>query len=181
MSQILSTFSSVEHSRWEAYRRVVFPGDAVERYVALALREHMIRRHGQHPPPTINSTTTKPLQLRDLVVPQQAHEIGLVVSTLAKAYAQRLVTAAIAERNKSSNSNEPLAPEHILKAHETRQAQGLDPGFFLQAQNDYQMVTAQPATTTGLGDIQRLAALAAQEEYDLQQKNNDNNQDENKT
>lgn len=128
----------------------------------------MIRRHGQRVS-TVNNNSSP--QLRDLVIPQQAHEIGLVVSTLAKAYAQRLVTAAIAERNKSQhvNSIEPLASEHILKAHESRQAQGLDPGFFLQARQDYLMLSSTTARTNTTGtadDIDRLAALAAQEEYD---------------
>jgi len=34
MAQVLSTFSRLEQSRFEAFRKAAFPGDAISRYVA---------------------------------------------------------------------------------------------------------------------------------------------------
>jgi hypothetical protein len=86
--------------------------------------------------------------LDDLVQPGQADTICMVVSTLAKIYAQRLVTTACSIAKKQQQQQqanflgskgvygnmdpiEPLQPQHIAAAYRLRQQQGLDPGFFL--------------------------------------------------
>jgi hypothetical protein len=106
MAQVMSTFSRLEQSRFEAFRRATFPQDVIAKYVAHCLMEE------QHRPISkgILSGTTIPLSsssllsspagqhrepiLSELVAPGQAEDIALIVSILAKAYAQRLVTAA---------------------------------------------------------------------------------------
>lgn len=146
MTQALSTFSRMEQSRFEAFRRATFSGDAISKYVAQCLIEHHPESSGREP------------VLSELCAPGQAEEITTVVSTLAKAYAQRLVTTA----RKLAPTNGSIEPQHIMKAYEERRAQGLDPGFFLQP--------SQSGTTIVLKDEsyerRRLAALQAQEDYD---------------
>jgi hypothetical protein len=159
MAQVLSTFSRLEQSRFEAFRRATFCGDAIAKYVAHCLIE-------QHP----DAKGRAPV-LSEVCAEGQAEEITVVVSTLAKAYAQRLVTAA---RRLVDGSNQPIEPQHIIKAYEERRAQGLDPGFFLQP--------AESAATTVLKheshDKRRLAALQAQEEYDKEHGINDDGDDD---
>ena len=149
MSQVLSTFSRLEQSRFEAFRRAAFPSDAISKYVAQCL----IDEHGEN--------GRRAPVLSELCAPGQAEEICIVVSTLAKAYAQRLVTAA-RRLSKGTHQQEPIEPDQILQAFYDRQSKGLDPGFFLQA--------APSTTRTVLKDEsyqrKRLAALKAQEDYD---------------
>ena len=210
MKQVLSTFSKLEQSRFEAFRKASFPGDAIGTYVAHCLihEQHRSistgdidkstssseRRGGNEEaattvvatnttstasivsnstrlrylrPTTTTTTTTaatgkrrkkKPI-LSDVVATGQSGDITVVVSTLAKAYAQRLVLAArkysIERRNRhkisvhdEKNNNDDdnddeeeeeeeediaISPEDILKAYADREVRGLDPGFFLQA------------------------------------------------
>jgi hypothetical protein len=202
MKQVLSTFSKLEQSRFEAFRKASFPGDAIGTYVAHCLINEQHRsvstggdnksgteRGGEgnaeavsgeaastasivsnstrlrYLRPTTTTTTAaaatskrkkkKPI-LSDVVATGQSGDITVVVSTLAKAYAQRLVLAArkysIERRNKhkikdenENNSNDDhndeeveeediaISPEDILKAYADREVRGLDPGFFLQA------------------------------------------------
>lgn len=150
MWQMLSTFSHLEQSRFEAYQRATFSQDAVKAWVAATLSN----RYGL--------AELRPLE--DLVSPGQASDIGMIVSALAKIYAQRLVSAAKTIQGNESAEPAPLLPEHIRKAWEQRTRQGLDPGFFLQS-------------SSGIGgpvvadnhNLRRLAALAAQEEHDKQE------------
>jgi hypothetical protein len=99
--------------------------------------------------------------LHDLVQPNEADSIVVVVSALAKAYAQRLVTAArrvanvmqedeltVSHENGNDGATTPhnrrrmplrrqqkaLKAHHIQLAHDARVKAGLDPGFFLQRQ-----------------------------------------------
>ena len=113
--------------------------------------------------------TTDP-SLADYCVPGQEHDIAMVVATLAKIYAQRLVATAVklrAERNPDTAvavvGVTPLQPLEIQRACRYRQAQGLDPGFFLASSS-----TAATASTYNAQDEQdlRLAALQAEQEYD---------------
>jgi hypothetical protein len=100
MAQVLSTFSRMEQSRFEAFRRATFPRDAIAKYVAHCLIEEQHRPIAQGIPTTSATTTirtSKPLRepiLSEVVAVGQAEDISIVVATLAKAYAQRLVTAA---------------------------------------------------------------------------------------
>jgi len=150
MAQVCSTFSRLEQSRFEAFRRATFPADAISKYVAHCL----IDEHGGGEGPKRRAPI-----LSELCAPGQAEEICIVVSTLAKAYAQRLVTAA---RRLAENPNQPTTPEHLLQAFHDRQAKGLDPGFFFQP--------APTKTKSALKEDsyqrKRLAALKAQEDYD---------------
>jgi hypothetical protein len=165
MAQILSTFSKLEQSRFEAFQRVSFPVDAVGDWVAACLSDRLKLL------PTI-----RPLE--DLVAVGQAGEIRTVVAVLAKTYAQRLVQAAARlanSNNKNSdsaasqstdNNNACLQPSDILRAYEERRSQGLDPGFFLQNASERPSFVLEPKESF---EQRRLAALEAQEEYDRQQ------------
>ncbi len=132
------------------------------------LREESKRRRiaMDHPPPyllpesnsgssgsncTQKAGSTVPLD--QLVVPSSAPEIVAVISTLAKSYAQRLVSAArrVADADneqqkclddESSTKEEALSsstattstaisPHHLLEAHRYRSRVGLDPGFWM--------------------------------------------------
>jgi hypothetical protein len=103
MAQVLSTFSRLEQSRFEAFRRATFPRDAIAKYVAHCLIEEQHRPVSQGrttsntkshaSQPDDNQLRREPI-LSEVVAPGQAEDIAIVVSTLAKAYAQRLVTAA---------------------------------------------------------------------------------------
>jgi len=152
MAQVCSTFNRMEQSRFEAFRRAAFPSDAISKYVAQCLLDE----HGE-------SNKRSPI-LSELVAPGQAEEICIVVSTLAKAYAQRLVTAARTLAGSSSNPTTTAAiePKHILQAYQQRQGTGQDPGFFLQP------AVSQKAVLIKEDSYQRkrLVALKVQEEYD---------------
>lgn len=151
MAQVCSTFNRLEQSRFEAFRRAALPSDAISKYVAHCL----IDEHTGGGAPTRRAPI-----LSELCAPGQADEICIVVSTLAKAYAQRLVTAA--RRLTDSSADEPIQPEHILQAYHNRQANGLDPGFFLQAAPSSTKVLLKDETY----NRKRLATLKAQEDYD---------------
>ena len=102
-----------------------------------------------------SSGQTPPLS--NLVVPNSASEIVAVVSTLAKCYAQRLVSAAKrvadAEEEERKMTEEegttdtdatslssstitatPLQPHHFLEAHRHRARAGIDPGFWMASE-----------------------------------------------
>ena len=72
MAQVLSTFSRLEQSRFEAFRRSTFAGDAISKYVAQLLIQ---RKHPE------NVGSRKPI-LSELCAPNQSEEITIVVSTL---------------------------------------------------------------------------------------------------
>jgi len=194
MTQVLSTFHRMEQSRFEAFRRSTFRGDAISKYVAHCLEESekcwyaenvKSRKYlgvpgnekeqscQQHCPYVKNakSTTANKRSLQDMVPPGQAAEIAIVVSTLAKSYAQRLVTAARrVAAAQGADPSTPLEPQQVLTAHYSRVQAGLDPGFFLQKQrNSITVVERSAAAALGIDDanaLQRNATLAAQEEYD---------------
>jgi hypothetical protein len=170
MAQMLSTFSKLEQSRFEAFRRATVPADAIQEWLAACLAD----RYSVSPPAA--DSAEKSRTLADLVQPGQADPISMVVATLAKVYAQRLVSAAqslaLEDSNNSSNNEgvtadeqqNPLQPRHLWRAWEHRKRQGLDPGFFLQANEGLQWSSG--GQTAQVHDCRRLAALAAQEEYD---------------
>jgi hypothetical protein len=188
MAQMLSTFSKLEQSRFEAFRRATVPADAIQEWLAACLAD----RYSISPP----AGAGKSRSLADLVQPGQADPISMVVATLAKVYAQRLVSAAQTLVHEDSNNNDtegvtadtageqqqnPLEPRHLWRAWEHRKRQGLDPGFFLQANESLQWSSGSHSVQDH--DCRRLAALAAQEEYDAhvakeEQKEKDARQDE---
>ena len=208
MAQVLSTFSRVEQSRFEAFRRSTFSRDAISDYIAECMVQTQEQRHGlstsgckqyyncktnAKPKPTVStrSSSTKGqtidtgtkkigsakaapaassktnIKLENLCVPGQAEEITIVVSTLAKSYAQRLVTAA--RRKSSTSDNVPIQPQHILDAFKERQSLGLDPGFFLQPLTTQKSSLTLPISTP-IGQkeykTKRSAVLHYQEQFD---------------
>eukprot|EP00536_Pseudo-nitzschia_multiseries_P010344 jgi/Psemu1/326017/estExt_fgenesh1_pg.C_3110008 len=234
MAQVLSTFSRMEQSRFEAFRKAAFPGDAIAKYVAHCLVHEQHRPlsgaegmgcpsaaedadasdsllgAARRPPSTVRAkhktrfrhlrpvggANRRPV-LSEVVAPGQAGDITVVVSTLAKEYAQRLVTEArkhtaerrrrnaAAERNNDHNGDHDhdddpaIAPGDILRAYAHREARGLDPGFFLQGHRpsnnrsgsggaDVSGMLADPDAHTRQ-DRTRSVALAAQEAYDREQ------------
>lgn len=144
MAQVCSTFSRIEQSRFEAFRRAAFPSDAISTYVAQCL----IDEHGE---------TNRAPVLSELVAPGQSEEICIVVSTLAKAYAQRLVTTA---RLLAGSPSERIQPEDVMKAFQQRKDEGKDPGFFMQA------AAGTSILKQDVYQRKRLAAMQAQEEHD---------------
>ena len=97
MAQMLTTFSSLEQSRFQAYKRATFAADTVEQWVAACLQDRY-----QDTTTTSTTSTTYPRPLEDLVAPGQAQDIGLVVAIAAKIYAQRLVAEAVALQEKQA-------------------------------------------------------------------------------
>ena len=201
MTKVLSTFNRLEQSRFEAFRRSTFRGDAISQYVAHCLAaSHELAYARQlktrlylgaldttrqpHCPyvknngtsndtrTTAAAATLKKRSLNDMVPPGQADEITVVVSTLAKAYAQRLVTAARrVAAAEGTDETQPLQPSHVLKAYHSRVEAGLDPGLFMQKPRvaivkETSATVAAALGTVDVNDLQRSAALAAQEEYD---------------
>mmetsp|Transcript_28445 Transcript_28445/g.27319 ORF Transcript_28445/g.27319 Transcript_28445/m.27319 type:complete len:222 (-) Transcript_28445:1668-2333(-) len=191
MAQALSTFHSLEQSRFEAFRRCTFCGDAIANFIAQCLL-HIDERKRQQRRVTrdalgskgygvgasfssstekIHLGTTDTLTLKDLVVPNAAQEITVVVSTLAKAYAQRTVTEARSLLQKSYPDHLPLQPHHIRQAHSHRAQTGLDPGFFMQPPQKHTFQASSFNT-----DETFEATLAWQEAYDTANKTNTTNQ-----
>jgi hypothetical protein len=167
MAQVLSTFSRLEQSRFEAFRRSTLPGDAIRKYIAHCL----VQQRKEHTPASRPAPA-----LSHLCAPGQAEEITIVVSTLAKSYAQRLITAA----RRAAPDDTPIQPQHILNALEERKAQGLDPGFFLQASHSASSGLSSILKRDSNYETKRLAALQAQEDYDklLQQESNEKKSDD---
>lgn len=195
MAQMLSTFSTLEQSRFQAYKRSCFAADAIEAWVAACLQD----RYGS----VCGGAPGAPLQrpLCDLVAPGQAQEIGLVVAIAAKIYAQRLVAEAVtiqeqekqeqirrqvtqpahsvaeggggssrpdlttSARNVGGEPGTALQCTAVWKAIQERRRRGVDPGFFLQPAEDRWNWAAQTATLPHY-EVRRLAAMAAEEEYD---------------
>jgi len=131
--------------------------------------------------------------LDQLVVPNSASEIVAVVSTLAKCYAQRLVSAArrVADVEQEQNdvstktgatAQKPISPHHLLEARRYRNRAGLDPGFWMadrvddgrnrnKASSSLQHASVGTSEAAALGTEDRtrscfLAAIAAQDAYD---------------
>jgi hypothetical protein len=147
------------------------------------LERAMIAKPGRYA--TAARTTSKEKNvnrpLDDLVQPGDADSIVVVVSALAKAYAQRLVTAArrvasVMEGYSSygataEHEQKPLQVEHIQMAYDARVQAGIDPGFFLARPKSVvsSVVGKIAAAAVGVVDrheLMRLAALQAQEDYD---------------
>ena len=81
MVKVFSTFSKLEQSRFESFRRVAFSSDAISKYIAQCLIDHHPEARSRRP------------SLSEVCAPGQAEEISIVVSTLAKSYAQVSSTA----------------------------------------------------------------------------------------
>lgn len=169
MTQVLRTLNRTETSRFEAYRRSALSSSAISDWLV-----HLLGQAHEHSTAKLLQPRQAPLPTRlvDMVCPGQAGDINTVVSTLAKRYAQRLVTAArrVATAQGYTDAS-PLLPHHILAAHDARTRAGLDPGFFLQKVPWVGgMSTKLQAAALGNADRDqqlRDAALQAQEEYDL--------------
>jgi hypothetical protein len=205
MTRVLSTLSQIEKSRFEAYRRCTFSAKAIREYVAHMLLAHaeqlkdrtrvsvgllgsdgcgtgvphlersIVRMN------TAATTTAKNRQnrrpLHDMVQPGSADSIVVIVTALAKAYAQRLVAAA---RRVSADSHGPILVEHIQAAYEARVRGGVDPGFSITRPSRRRAFKSSSSmlwscqgkiASAALGivdrhELLRLAALQAQDDYD---------------
>lgn len=171
MAQMLSTFSKTEQARFEAFQRARVSTPAVRDWVAACLADRW------------NLSETRALP--DLVAVGQAPDICVVVATLAKIYAQRVVQTAVQLRNDaatavssqgngstSSNNNDPQQPltvDWLRQAWEERVQTGLDPGFFLQTSDDRPDTHSSGLLSRHKNQIyhrQRQAALQVQDKYD---------------
>lgn len=147
MARLLSTFSALEQSRFEAYQRVSLPADIIQRWVTTCI-VHRLEDPMQIHHPSNRCRRT----LQDCVTPGCHAEITTVVAVAAKIYAQRLVSAAVQiqsharqQSSSSSQSHEPLQPHHLWRALMERRERGLDPGFYLP------IATAKPTGGDGGG------------------------------
>mmetsp|Transcript_10927 Transcript_10927/g.15730 ORF Transcript_10927/g.15730 Transcript_10927/m.15730 type:complete len:279 (-) Transcript_10927:119-955(-) len=197
MSQIMNTWTVQEQDRFAAYRRCVLKGDVISKFVAFSLAKEEQKRFSLRANASsilfgaVQNRETKmkihASPLSQFVSPNCSSEITVVVSTLAKAYAQRLVSAARQVANASGYStHQRLLPQHYLEAYQRRVQAGLDPGFFLSPQQRTVPTSTQPNRTTGLLDkyqFKLAAAKAAQDAYDeamkVNQNNNENKKDSN--
>lgn len=224
MAQMLSTFSKMEQSRFEAFQRSALPQNTVQDWlVACLCRKGPTSHSSVARDAAASATSHHRLQLDDLVAPGQASDISMVVATVAKIYAQRLVatakklqkkriiatddeddndnaddndkekegtqeeavkkkTAAGAPNKSASHTddheNRPLEPQDIWRAWQHRCQRGLDPGFFLSSTSQttasnggdggWNINLQQEGSIDDMDDYtqRRLAALAAQEEYE---------------
>ncbi|CAJ1928000.1 unnamed protein product [Cylindrotheca closterium] len=147
MAQFLSTFNRLEQSRFEAFRRSTFSSDAISKYVAQILIEGL------------NDGIERNPVLSHLCSVGQASEITMVVSTLAKAYAQRLMQ----DSRSFAGIKEVVLPRYMLLAMDERNSQGTEIDFFLQ----------NAATSSSGSSLcnrnyssRRLAAIRLQELYE---------------
>jgi hypothetical protein len=215
MAQMLGTFSKLEESRFEAFQRSSFQADAIEGLVAACLcHRHGVAIGGQADAKRSGcgggGGGVRPRRkLEDLVAapgPTVAQDIVLVVSTLAKIYAQRLAASAVqvAQQRRrqqgqprpdgdspsrpavqGASVDRPLEPEDVLEAYRLRSAAGMDPGFYLQPHDGISAGRIAPSIGGGSGGLgmpgqfaeaaaleqnRRLAALAAQDEYERSRK-----------
>lgn len=156
---------------------------------ALKTRPSLIHRNNQDSGGG-SDTTNGHQRLAQLVATDTAPEITVVVSTLAKNYAQRLIQAARAVATQKGKSlQDAIDPTDLLDAHTHRNRAGLDPGFFGAASSGERVFASGSgpmsncnfggpsygnggiaAAALGIVDRNQLkldAALAAQEQYDL--------------
>jgi hypothetical protein len=191
MSQVLSTFSATEQDRFAAYRRSTFATDAISNYVAFCLAKHSNEANKQRRKGLdlggedlgISSagsdrndalTCQKPISsvapLSEYVAPGTASRINLIVGTISKIYAQRLVKSARSVANEKGYSNEKMIlPDHVLEAHMKRLKSGVDPGFYMQPSNQNTSIgTAVSSTQFNASFLKRKMdeALAAQDAFD---------------
>lgn len=90
------------------------------------------KKENQNEIPHASQIRTQTPKLEELVAPPSAAgEITVLVSTIAKLYAQRLVQSArsVATLQGYSRSDK-LLPTHFLEAHRVRRQMGVDPGFY---------------------------------------------------
>mmetsp|Transcript_21863 Transcript_21863/g.51576 ORF Transcript_21863/g.51576 Transcript_21863/m.51576 type:complete len:338 (-) Transcript_21863:72-1085(-) len=198
MAQVMSTFTKLEQSRFEAFRRVTFPADTVSKFVAHCLIEEQHRpvSEGVHvstekEKSSASITKRRPPILSEVCAPGQASEITMIVSSLAKSYAQRLVTAArqkaidriTAQQKKDDTADDgrhaagggvgdgivAITRNDVQKALEERRKNGIDPGFFLPPTSTVKYSRNRSILTlndTESQQLKLLAALQAQDEYD---------------
>ena len=147
MAQFLSTFNRLEQSRFEAFRRSTFSSDAISKYVAQIMIEGL------------EDGTDRDPVLSHLCSVGQAPEITMVVSTLAKVYAQRLIH----ETKVVAGTNQAIRPQHILQAVNQRLSQSAENDFFLQNALEASVSTSSSDENYS---AQRQAAIRLQELYD---------------
>jgi hypothetical protein len=168
MAQMLSTFSKLEQSRFEAFQRASFPADAMGKWIAACL-SHRFRVYAEtsaSPPTTTtratsvaaatsnnnaiihNSSTSRPLS--DLVAVGQEGEICMVVGVLAKIYAQRLVQTAIRQRAAAAAaaaataSSNPSIVSVPSQQQPQQQPQALLPSDILKAHEERRRLGLDP-------------------------------------
>jgi hypothetical protein len=197
MTEVLSTLNRLEQSRFEAFLRSTLPADVISDFVAHCLllhNEHLTTRQESHHAVLLGAGSgmgsthlehvirhnakdrlNDKRPLSDLVAPGHARDIVVVVTTLAKAYAQRLTAAARRVATAMGvDVSEPLQPEHLQKAHYARVLAGMDPNFFLGVRKSTEGMTQVPCgkvAAAALGcvdrhDLLRQATLQAQQDYD---------------
>lgn len=196
MSQLYySSWTTDQQDRFAAFRRCTFRKETISNLVTFCLAREQQRRRTLHQsasqllllnPTKSNTNNTgydlivsprndQKVTLQDFVAPHCASEITLVVTTIAKSYAQRLVTAArqLATQSYKYPPTHKLLPQFYLQAYRQRVQCGLDPGFFLKFPSSVppqqSLLPNNPShnsTYRSLYSLQLAAAQEAQKELD---------------
>ena len=101
MYELLNTFSTNESIRFQSHQRSSLAASVIEQYVAACI-EHRYHRNDHHQNKNNHTAGSSPAsalpppsRLEDYVsTPSQASDIGMIVATAAKIYAQRLMAEA---------------------------------------------------------------------------------------
>jgi hypothetical protein len=202
MLQYLNSLNPLEYAQYEAFRRSTIRADLVAKFVASCLiqieeerfsqranaKDFLVQGHESaketearlqiRPLSRLeenSGNTVSNINLDDLVEPGAAPEIAIAVSSLAKAYAQRLIqTSRSIAAAQGHDDHEPLLPSHVLEAYRQRSQAGLDPGFFLQPRffqerlgSSLPFVRPDSVLLSTMDHtLKPMATLAAQELYD---------------
>lgn len=189
--QALKCMSSDEEARFEAFRRCSLPISAVTKLVVAFLAQAIVRRscmemdgfgtrkdsakdHAKILPKIVRDALTKPDQVEDwnevlqsLVLPKSSREIAIIVSSLTKMYAQRVVTAACEMADEIGHSGGEvkgeLLPSHLFEAHLRMPS----PIFYLDSNPS--IFSRSLTTYVDSFKSKADAAMAAQAEFDKDQ------------
>ena len=165
MSKILSTFTKVEQSRFEAFQRSTIPPRDTRAWLSQLLSH-------RYNLPEVRD-------LENLVAPGQASDITMIVNVLTKIYVQRLIGKArkLAMKSSINNTGEEQNPKP-LSIRDLQMALGAhsadDFGFFMQPKSRR---TNNLRLSSEVFEQDRSAAMAAQEAYDKYISSTENNMD----
>ena len=192
----LKCMSSDEEARFEAFRRCSLPINAVTKLVVAFLSQAILRRSCMEStgldnkavrakdrvkilPKIVRDALADPDKVKDwnqvlqsLVLPKTSREISIIVSSLTKMYAQRVVTAACvaANRDTTSDSEEKgkLLPKHLFETH----LNSSFPMFYLDSKSSIFAVN----TTSMVNSFKSKAEIAmeAQAVFDEESENEEN-------
>ena len=160
MYEMLNTFSTNESMRFQSYQRSSFSSSVIENYIAACIEHRYHRKHSNINTNSINESSAAgtvppppPTRLEDYVsTPEQASDIGLIVATAAKIYAQRLIVEAAHLQRKDILAQQQQQQQRKT-ANRTNDSTATPMDVSSPTQND--------ETTTHPGTLRVAAAAAA--------------------